>query len=146
MPLVPCVMAMIPWQLPRALRLQRVWDTLAVLPYLGGGAKLTLHLTDVTPKLIILTIIDGGNHLFMNITREDDQRSLNTAALRQVLTDYQDIILSDVFIGRQEGFQDALAPDLSRLAEELHPLKPVHLTSPKQAIEQFIVALDRFVE
>jgi hypothetical protein len=24
------------------------------LPYLGGGAKLTLHLTDVTPKLGIL--------------------------------------------------------------------------------------------
>jgi CRISPR-associated protein Cst2 len=134
------------WQLPRALRLQRVRDTLAVLPYLGGGAKLTLHLTDVTPKLIILAIIDGGNHLFMNITHEDDQRSVNTAALCQVLTDYRDIILSDVFIGRQEGFQDALAPDLSRLVEELHPLKPIHLASPRQAIEEFIVGLDRFVE
>ena len=111
------------WEAPRALRLWRVRDTLAVLPYVGGGAKLTLHLTDVTPKMIILTIIQGGNQLFMNITREDDQRSINSAALRQVLTDYQDIILSDVFIGRQEGFQDALAPDLSRLTEELHPLK-----------------------
>jgi CRISPR-associated protein Cst2 len=134
------------WQLPRALRLQRVREALAVLPYLSGGAKLTLHLTDVTPKLIVLSVIDGGNHLFMNIAREDDQRSINTAALHQAISDYRAVIVSDVFIGRQEGFQDALAPDLSRLAEDLRPIKAVHLASPKQAIEHFVAGLDRFVE
>jgi CRISPR-associated protein Cst2 len=134
------------WQLPRALQVQRIRETLAALPYLSGGAKLTLHLTDVTPKLIILSVIDGGNHLFMNIAQEDGQRSINTAALQQMISDYKEVILSDVFIGRQEGFQDSLSADLARLGEDLRDVKPVHLSSPKQAVERFIEGLDRFVE
>ena len=42
-------------------RRKRAQDTISVLPYLSGGANQTLHLTDVTPKLVVLTILRGGN-------------------------------------------------------------------------------------
>ena len=58
------------WTLPKEIRVRRCQQTLEALPILSGGAKLTSHLTDVTPKLIILSILDGGNHPFMNLMVE----------------------------------------------------------------------------
>lgn len=44
-------------------RRDRAADVVSVLPYLAGGANQTLHLTDVAPKLVVLTVLRGGNHL-----------------------------------------------------------------------------------
>ena len=52
------------WVLPKEIRLRRCQQTLEALPHLSGGAKLTSHLTDVTPKLIILSVLDGGKSSF----------------------------------------------------------------------------------
>jgi CRISPR-associated protein Cst2 len=134
------------WTLPKEVRLKRVKETIAALPYLSGGAKLTLHLTDVTPKFIALAVISGGNHLFMNITSNDPRKLINAAALKQVLTDYKDSVLSDVFIGRQEGFQDGLKEELETLRTELSGAVTIQLLSPKQAVEQFTTILDKYVD
>ncbi len=48
-------------------------------------------------------------------------------ALKQVITDCNDSLLSDVFIGRQEGFQDDLRGDLETLREEVKDTKIIHL-------------------
>lgn len=129
------------WTLPKEERAKRASETIGALPYLNGGAKLALHLTDVTPKFIILAVIGGGNHLFMNITSSNPAKLINTEALKQVISDYKDVILSDVFIGRQEGFQDDLKQELEDLKKELDEVKVLHLLSPKQAVEQFIKTL-----
>jgi CRISPR-associated protein Cst2 len=125
------------WTLPKSERVKRASEAIGALPYLNGGAKLTLHLTDVTPKLIILAVIRGGNHLFMNITSKESGKLINIAALKQVITDYKDIILSDVFIGRLEGFLDDLKQEIETLRQELNDVKTLHLLSPKQAVEEF---------
>ena len=133
------------WTLPKTERISRAKETIGALPYLNGGAKLTLHLTDVTPKFIILAVISGGNHLFMNITSSDPNKLINAAALKEVITDYKDSFLSDVFIGRQEGFQDALKEELENLRNELDAIKALHLLSPKQAVEQFTATLANYI-
>ncbi|MGI8493816.1 MAG: type I-B CRISPR-associated protein Cas7/Cst2/DevR, partial [Pyrinomonadaceae bacterium] len=95
------------WMLPKEMRVKRAKETIEALPFLSGGAKSALHLTDVTPKFIVLAVIDGGNHLFMNVTAERiDEPLIKTSALKEVITDYKDSILSDIYIGRQEGFHD----------------------------------------
>ncbi len=98
------------WRLPLKTRKKRIKDVVLSLPFLSGGAKLTEHLTDVSPKFLILAVIEGGNHIFMNIGNE---AGINFDALSQVIQDYKGIILSDIFIGRREGFLDEMNKDLS---------------------------------
>jgi CRISPR-associated protein Cst2 len=135
------------WVMPKTIRVQRVTDTITALPFLSGGAKSTLHLTDVTPKFILLAVIEGGNHLFMNIAAEKAGEPLiNVKALKQVIADYKGALLSDVFIGRQEGFQDDLRDDLESLQQEAQDTKTIHLLSPKQAVEEFTKKLGDFID
>ncbi len=42
------------WIMPAEIRIKRAKDVLKALPYLSGGAKQTSHLTDVSPKILIL--------------------------------------------------------------------------------------------
>ncbi len=135
------------WVMPKDVRVRRATDAIAALPFLSGGAKSALHLTDVTPKFIVLAVIEGGNHLFMNITAEKAGEPLvNVKALKQVLTDYKDALLSDIFIGRQEGFQDDLRDSLETLKEDVKDSKTIHLLSPKQAVEKFTEELGKFID
>jgi CRISPR-associated protein Cst2 len=132
------------WKLQPKERLQRIKDTISVLPFIYSTTKGALHLTDVTPKFIILAVIEGGNHLFMNITNEStDQPVINVAALQEVLTDYKDSILSDIYIGHQEGFIDTVAKALSELRIDN---KTIHLQSPKKTVEEFVKNLDQYIE
>jgi CRISPR-associated protein Cst2 len=127
--------------MPREVRVKRAEETIGCLPFLSGGSKQTLHHTDVTPKLIVLAVVDGGLNLFMNIAAPDENKLVNLKALREVLTDYRDSLLSDVFIGRQEGFQDELRDGLMELTQESFGARKVLVSSPKQAVEKFVVAL-----
>lgn len=105
-------------------RRKRASDTLSVLPHLVGGANQTLNLTDVTPKFIILTVLRGGNHLFMNVVKDErGQAVINIDALKEVLTVYKDRLETDVFIGRRKGFIDEQAGALEQLASEMPNVK-----------------------
>lgn len=126
-----------PWILPQEIRLRRCQQTLEALSLLSGGAKLTSHLTDVTPKLIILSVLDGGNHPFMNLMVEaNDLGTLSFHALREVIDDYADRFCDAIFIGRRSGFMDELDADLKALAAETDlPCKIVY-DSPNKVISQ----------
>ncbi|MGI8669442.1 MAG: type I-B CRISPR-associated protein Cas7/Cst2/DevR, partial [Aridibacter sp.] len=75
-----------------------------------------------------------------------DEPLIKTSALKEVITDYKDSILSDIYIGRQEGFHDELKDDLEQLKTDLAMVKNVKLLSPKQAIEEFATKLNDFIE
>ncbi|KKG13762.1 CRISPR-associated protein DevR [Methanosarcina sp. 2.H.T.1A.6] len=107
------------WIMPAEVRMKRAKDVLKALPYLTGGAKQTSHLTDVSPKLLILAGVDGGNHLFMNLVREENGEAIvDIEALEDVISDYSDILLTDIYIGRRKGFMDELDPALKALTEK----------------------------
>lgn len=93
------------WILDDELRIKRAQDIINALPYLSGGAKNTSHLTDVTPKILVIAAIDGGNHIFMNIVREEDGETIfDIDALDEIINEYSDILKTDVYIGLRSGF------------------------------------------
>ena len=107
------------WVMPKAIREKRAKEVIQVLPYLNGGAKQSSHLTDVSPKFLVLTAIDGGNHIFMNIAKEENgEGKISLEALREVITDYSDVILTDVYIGKRKGFMDELEPEIREMVKE----------------------------
>ncbi|AKB85837.1 type I-B CRISPR-associated protein Cas7/Cst2/DevR [Methanococcoides methylutens] len=107
------------WIMPEEVRVKRATETINVLPYLSGGAKQAAHLTDVAPKLLILAVIDGGNHLFMNIAKEDGgEPTINMDALYDVISDYSELLISDIYIGRRKGFMDESEEDFQKLVED----------------------------
>jgi len=122
-----------PWELPVEMRVKRAQSVLKALLILGGGAKLASHLTDVTPKLIVITVIDGGNHPFMNLmTESNNEAKFSFTALRQVMEDYSDRIKDKVYIGRREGFMDELDQSFRELTA-IFPDRIVY-NSPNQVI------------
>ncbi|RKY92019.1 type I-B CRISPR-associated protein Cas7/Cst2/DevR [candidate division KSB1 bacterium] len=134
------------WILPKHERLKRCKETIAALPYIYSTTKGANHLTDVTPKFIILTVIEGGNHLFMSITNEDAGKPIiNVSALKQVIIDYNDSILSDIYIGRQDGFLDSIKDELEALRTEIASVRRVNVRSPKQAVEEFVGTLEKYI-
>ena len=132
--------------LPRDTRLKRAQDIIEALHVMSGGAKLSTHLTDVTPKLMLLACIDGGNHPFMNIVRESERNVLfSFDALRQVLEDYSDSFLTGLYVGHAKGFMDHLSDDFDKIAKE-----PVNGVSTKyesvgKCTKSFSEALEKII-
>ncbi len=134
------------WRLPVDIRRKRIKETILALPYLSGGAKLTEHLTDVSPKFLILAVIEGGNHIFMNVA---DENGINFDALSQVIEDYKDIILSDVYIAKREGFLDKMDKELSEFGNKKwnqgqREIK-VKVNSINNSVVEFAKILDEFI-
>ncbi len=123
------------WILPKDIRVRRCRQTLEALLYLRGGAKLTAHLTDVTPKLIVLSVLEGGNQPFMNlVVEEEGDGKLSIPALRQVINDYADRFCDVIYIGRRIGFMDDLDDKLKELSnDDTLPCKIVY-DSPNKVI------------
>ena len=135
-----------PWVLPQDIRLRRCQQTLKVLPLLSGGAKLTSHLTDVTPKLIILSVLDGGNHPFMNLMIEEDGvGKLSLPALREVLEDYADRFCAPIYIGRRRGFMDDIDEELNDLASDDNLPCEIIYDSPNKVINQLTQKLEEHI-
>jgi len=134
------------WVLPKEERAKRAKEAIASLAHIYSTTKGAEHLTDVTPKFIILAVLDGGNHIFMNVTNESTDSPINVAALKQVITDYKSLILSDVYIGRQDGFIEACKAELDQLPSQIDGVKKIHLLSPKQAIETFAGVIHNHID
>lgn len=135
-----------PWVLPKDIRVRRCQQTLLALPILSGGAKLTSHLTDVTPKLVILTVLDGGNHPFMNLMVERNEvGELSINALLQVIEDYADRFCEAIYIGRRIGFMDELDEELLSLSDETALPCEIVYDSPNQVIFQLAAKLETHI-
>lgn len=105
--------------LPREHRLKRAQDAISSLKYISGGAKQSSHLTDITPKLIVLACINGGNHPFMNVVKEKEQNIyFDFNAFKQTISDYKDSFLSDIYIGHNQGFLDQLIPEFEKITSD----------------------------
>ncbi len=134
------------WVLPQEMRVCRARQTLEALPVLSGGAKLTSHLTDVTPKLLVLAVLDGGNHPFMNLMVErDNSAGFSIPALRQVMADYGDRFMSPIYIGRREGFMDEMEESFCELAEDASLNPQVIYASPNQVVARIAETVGEFI-
>jgi len=97
------------FRLPKAERARRVTALVKTIGELEGGAKLTLHYTDVTPGLLFAAVLGAGNNPFGRIIRprtQNGEPEVAIDALKEILRVYKDQILSDVFVGWARGYLD----------------------------------------
>ena len=122
------------YRLPKSERAKRVKDTLSSLEIINGGAMQTSNMGDVTPKLIVLTTLSSGNHLFSHLSKDDLGKPVfSINALKQVVNDYDNRIIGKVYIGRRRGFMDELENDLSEYGKD----EKIFYGSVNEAIKKY---------
>lgn len=136
------------WIMPKDIRVKRAQEAIAVLPYLSGGAKQTSHLTDVSPKFLVLTALEGGNHIFMNLAKEDNgEVAVSMDALEEVIQDYSENLLTDIYIGRREGFMDNLENKIQGLVEKYQESdKKIIYGSINEVVNAFVEKIPGLIE
>ncbi len=85
------------YRLPSEQRIKRVQDVIQALARLRGGARLARNLSDVTPVVVLVGFLDGGNAPFQRLFEPDENNErvrLNLTRLQSVLSDYKDRMLT----------------------------------------------------
>lgn len=103
-------------------RLRRVRRLVEAIPLVQGGAKQTLHYTDVTPVVSITAVTRYGNHPF-NYLFEDrgEEITFKADAFVEIVNAYADQFLSPIYIGWRPGY----AVNQSKKFDEM----PVEITN-----------------
>ncbi|MGD0076147.1 MAG: type I-B CRISPR-associated protein Cas7/Cst2/DevR [Candidatus Binataceae bacterium] len=114
------------FRLPIEQRQERVATLLAALGVLDGGAKLTLHYTDVAPSMIFAAVTRSGNHPFARVLTASSRHEteLHAEALAEILEAYKNDFLSKIHVGWAKGFLDGERPKLPQhelLLPAVHP-------------------------
>jgi CRISPR-associated protein Cst2 len=107
------------YRLPLAERLLRVNAVLNALSDMQGGAKQSIHYTDVTPAVVVCAVTRGGNHPFQYLFQE--QRGVlqfQEDVLINSLADMKGQLLSPVYIGWKHGFSPEARQCAMRLAQD----------------------------
>jgi len=133
------------YRLPRAERISRIAALFDGLACLQGGAKLTLHYTDVMPPFVIMAVTKGGNHIFNYAVGADSRgkAQFNTSALREVVGVYRDTILSPIYIGWAAGYLDDQREAAVRTLREIgndHSLE-IKVDHPRRAFQKVAQAI-----
>lgn len=129
------------YRLSNAERVQRISALFEGLAQLEGGAKQTLHYTDVAPALVILAVTKGGNHIFGHVVGATSRGlpEIKLNALEEALTVFKDEILSDIYVGWVRGYLDEERAKLEAFAQNA-PL-PIHISHPREAFRAVAAAL-----
>jgi CRISPR-associated protein Cst2 len=127
------------FRLPMAERLGRITALIEGICHLDGGAKQTIHYTDVTPDVLVLAVCRGGNNVFGHIVGADENRHpvLKLEAIKEALDVLGDDILSRVYVGWVQGYLDSQRQKL------LSALQPGGLL--ERWAERFVVGHPRIV-
>lgn len=136
------------YRLPLAERVNRVAALFEGLAQLEGGAKLTLHYTDVMPAFAIVAVTKGGNHIFNHVvgTSERGVPRIKIDALTEALTVFQNELLSDVYVGWTRGYLDeqraAFEEAINAADGPLHFAKDkIRIAHPREAFQALAAAM-----
>jgi CRISPR-associated protein Cst2 len=134
------------FELPLEDRKNRLAQLLNGLACHTGGAKQALHYTDVSPRLMLLGVAKGGNHLFPNAVGADrqGQPQINVAALQEVFSVFGNDLLSGFYGGLARGYLDEQRDALEQALKGISG-SPT-LNHPVEAIRSLIADLDKQAE
>lgn len=129
------------YRLPLTERLQRVSALLDGLARLEGGAKQSLHYTDVAPPLVMLAVTMGGNHVFGHVVGSNSRGLpiIKTDALDEVLSVFADEILSSVYVGWAQGYLD---DERAKFNAWANGKENIRISHPREAYQALISALN----
>lgn len=137
------------YRLPFDERVRRICALFEGLALLEGGAKQTLHYTDVAPALVILAVTRGGNHIFGHVIGATGRGlpELKIDALNEALTVFADDILSDIYVGWVQGYLDEERAKFEAALGEGGQLqdfaKQVKLSHPREAFQALVADLKK---
>ena len=133
------------FRLPQQERAKRVASLTRALGELEGGAKLTLHYTDVTPSVILAAVTRSGNHPFYRLVRPDGQGQpeIMLDALKEILRVYSDQILSDVFVGWAKGYLDGQRQAVEAMTEDERSRKQFRWGHPRDVMRELGEELEK---
>ncbi|BBL79856.1 type I-B CRISPR-associated protein Cas7/Cst2/DevR [Rubrobacter xylanophilus] len=102
------------YRLPLKERVERIRSLLQGMALLDGGAKQTLHYTNVAPSFVICAVTKGGNNPFGHVVTADPrgEAQVNAEALEEALEVYSDQLLSPVYVGWAKGFMEGQRTDV----------------------------------
>ncbi len=134
-------------RLARETRVKRITETIKALKFISGGAMQTNNMGDVTPKFIILSTMTTGNHPFTHIVGSGVEKRtfvFNHDGLKEVLEDYKDQFVGNIYIGVRNGFLDRLDEEgLSKLTEAFKNVKKLSIN---EAIDAYCNELQNYIE
>lgn len=121
-------------------RMMRITTLFEGLARLEGGAKQTLHYTDVAPTVVVLAVTKGGNHIFGHVIGANDRGlpELKVDALNEALRVFADDLLSNVYVGWVRGYADEERAKVDNLAQSDARIKVSH---PREAYQALIADL-----
>jgi CRISPR-associated protein Cst2 len=128
------------YRLPDDERLRRVRRLIEMIPLVQGGAKQTLHYTDVTPVVSIAAVTRYGNHPF-NYLFDDrgDEITFKAESFVEIIRAYSDQFLSSVYIGWHPGYATSQYEKFSQMPEDV--LQHLQAGTPHQAFAELSQAL-----
>lgn len=132
------------YQLQSADRIARITSLFEGLAILDGGAKQTLHYTDVAPAVVCLAVTKGGNHILGHIVGANGRGhpELKLEALQEALTVFSKEILSNVYIGWVRGYRDDERAKLEAFAEA-DSGRRIKISHPRDAYAALIADLKK---
>jgi len=131
------------YRLPFNQRVERLAALFEGFSRLEGGAKQTIHYTDVSPSFVMMAVTKGGNHIFGHVIGANSRGlpELKIEALEEGLAVFKHEILSDIYVGWVRGYLDDQRIKLEDLAQSSP--KKIHIAHPRQAFQAFIEDLRR---
>jgi CRISPR-associated protein Cst2 len=111
------------YRLPTAERIQRLRRLIEALPLVQGGAKQTLHYTDVNPVVSIAAVTRYGNHPFNYLFEEKgDEINFKADAFVDIVRAYREQFLSPIYVGWRPGYAVAESKKFQQLPEDVSEL------------------------
>jgi CRISPR-associated protein Cst2 len=119
------------------------------MAHLEGGAKQSIHYTDVSPVVVFLAATKGGNHIFGHVISANSKGlpQLNLEALKESMKVFKDEILSDIYIGWVKGYEDDERSKIEAFASTTEGRtetgKIIRLSHPRETFQAFIAELKK---
>jgi CRISPR-associated protein Cst2 len=127
------------YRLPLSQRMERVSTLLRGLAALNGGAKQTLHYTDLTPAVVFLAVTEHGNNPFYRVftSSRTGNTEFHRATFEEVMTVYEAKLRSKVYVGWASGFLDDEREKLKAAVAEKGWSNRVAIAHPATQMEAF---------
>ena len=130
------------FRLPVEQRIKRITTLFEGMAILDGGAKQTLHYTDVAPAFAIIAVTKGGNHIFGHMINANGRGlpEFNIEALKESLRVFKEEILSDIYVGWVRGYLDEERVKIEALAAQPE-YNNVKICHPREAFQLLAATL-----
>ena len=127
------------YRLPQMERVRRIQALFEGLALIEGGAKQSIHYTDVSPAFSLLAVTRGGNHLFGHVIGATGKGfpDFKWEAMRETLITMDDELLSPIYVGWVRGYLDEERINFEKFLAE-YTTRPVVVGHPRETYRAFV--------